>query len=61
MYRAGFATSQEAYDKAVHEVFETLDQIENMLDGKDYLIGNQLTEADVRLFVTAVSLVLGDV
>ncbi|KAF9051453.1 glutathione S-transferase [Panaeolus papilionaceus] len=54
VYRAGFATTQEAYEKAVLEVFDGLDKIEKILTGKDYLVGNTLTEADVRLFVTII-------
>ena len=38
------------------KLFASLDRLEEILDGKNYLIGNQLTEADVRLFVTIVSL-----
>lgn len=48
------AASQEDYDPAVRRVFEALDRLEKILDGKDYLVNNQLTEADVRLFVTIV-------
>lgn len=55
VYKAGFAVSQEAYEKAVYSVFESLDRLEEMLTGKDYLIGDRLTEADIRLFVTIVS------
>lgn len=47
--------SQQAYEKAVHDVFNSLDRVENMLHGKDYLVGHRLTEADIRLFVTIVS------
>ncbi|KAF8893216.1 glutathione S-transferase [Gymnopilus junonius] len=54
VYRSGFATTQEAYSNAVLEVFESLDKVEKLLTGKDYLIGNRLTEADVRLWVTIV-------
>jgi len=54
VYKSGFATSQQAYEKNVVKVFEALDKLEKMLDGKDYLIGNQLTEADVRLYTTIV-------
>ena len=54
VYRAGFATSQEAYDKAVREVFEALDRIEGILSGQRYLTGSQITEADVRLYTTLV-------
>jgi glutathionyl-hydroquinone reductase len=48
------ATTQPAYEKAVDEVFEALDKMEIILTGKDYVMGDQLTEADVRLYVTAV-------
>ncbi|KAL0952076.1 hypothetical protein HGRIS_008712 [Hohenbuehelia grisea] len=54
VYRAGFATNQEPYEKAVLEVFEGLDKLEKLLDQNDYLIGGQLTEADVRTWVTAI-------
>jgi Predicted glutathione S-transferase len=54
VYRAGFATTQEAYEKAVKEVFESLDKVEKLLTGKDYIIGDRLTEADIRLWVTIV-------
>ena len=54
VYRAGFATTQGAYEKAVHEVFEALDKAEKLLTGKDYLVGDMLTEADIRLWVTIV-------
>ena len=54
VYRAGFATTQGAYEKAVHEVFEALDKAEKLLAGKDYLVGDMLTEADIRLWVTIV-------
>ncbi|KAJ7067887.1 glutathione S-transferase [Mycena amicta] len=54
VYRAGFATTQEAYEKAVHIVFGGLDKVEKLLAGKDYLVGGQLTEADVRLWVTII-------
>ena len=52
VYRAGFATSQEAYDAAVHALFERLDWLEERLATRRYLVGEQLTEADVRLFTT---------
>jgi glutathionyl-hydroquinone reductase len=55
VYRAGFATTQVAYEEAFHEVFAMLDELETRLgDGRDYLLGRQFTEADVRLFVTLV-------
>ncbi|GLB42169.1 putative glutathione S-transferase [Lyophyllum shimeji] len=54
VYPSGFATTQEAYEKAVIELFEALDKVEKILAGKDYLVGDKLTEADVRLFVTII-------
>lgn len=52
VYRAGFASTQEAYEEAYNEVFSTLEWLETHLQGKDYVVGNQLTESDIRLFVT---------
>ncbi len=49
VYRAGFATTQGAYDTAVGEVFETLDWLEARLKGQRYLAGDRVTEADWRL------------
>ncbi|KAG6839757.1 hypothetical protein C0991_011912 [Blastosporella zonata] len=54
VYRSGFATSQEAYQKAVVEVFDALDKVEKVLEGKDYLVEDTLTEADIRLWVTII-------
>ncbi|CAI8051193.1 Glutathionyl-hydroquinone reductase YqjG [Geodia barretti] len=54
VYRAGFATKQEPYDVAVRELFAALDRVEAILAGKRYLAGDQLTEADVRLYTTLV-------
>ncbi|RDB28046.1 Glutathione S-transferase omega-like 2 [Hypsizygus marmoreus] len=54
VYRSGFATTQEAYQKAVLEVFAALDKVEKILTGKDYLVAERLTEADVRLWVTII-------
>ncbi|KAJ7163820.1 glutathione S-transferase [Mycena crocata] len=56
VYRAGFATQQQAYEAAVNIVFAGLDKAEKILTGKDYLVGGQLTEADIRLWVTMVCL-----
>lgn len=53
VYKAGFASSQEAYDEAVIRVFETLDMLEERLTG-DYLMGEKLTEVDIRTFVTLI-------
>ncbi len=52
VYRAGFAGNQNAYEKAVDELFDALDHWENVLSQQRYLCGNQLTEADVCLFTT---------
>ena len=54
VYRAGFAKSQQAYETAVTALFDSLDRLEKMLTGKEFLVGGRLTEADVRLFVTIV-------
>ena len=52
VYRCGFAQTQSAYDGAVRELFSTLDQIEKELEGRPYLLGERLTEADLRLIPT---------
>jgi putative glutathione S-transferase len=54
VYRCGFARSQAAYTAAVTALFETLDQLEARLDGRRYLLGDRMTEADWRLFTTLV-------
>ena len=54
VYRAGFATSQGAYEEAFDEVFAELDALETLLVEKRYLAGEYLTEADVRLFTTLI-------
>ena len=54
VYRAGFATTRSAHEKAVREVFDSLDFIDQQLDGHDFLVGDRLTEADVRAFVTLI-------
>lgn len=54
VYRAGFARTQEAYDGAVKDVFDTLDAIDQCLGQSRYLCGERLTEADWRLFPTLV-------
>lgn len=54
VYKAGFATSQEAYEEAVEPLFETLDWLDDRLSTRRYLAGDQVTEADWRLFVTLV-------
>jgi putative glutathione S-transferase len=55
VYRSGFATTQAAYEEAVGPLFDTLDWLEERLsDGRPYLLGGTLTEADWRLFTTLV-------
>ncbi|HJR69115.1 MAG TPA: glutathione S-transferase family protein [Gammaproteobacteria bacterium] len=54
VYRAGFATTQEAYEEAATAVFAALDKVEARLATHRYLTGSQLTEADVRLFTTLI-------
>lgn len=54
VYKAGFATAQAVYNEEVAKVFAALDKLESYLNGKKYLIGDQLTEADIRLFTTLV-------
>jgi putative glutathione S-transferase len=52
VYKAGFATTQEAYEEAVYPLFETLDWLEERLASRRYLMGDAVTEADWRLFTT---------
>ena len=52
VYKAGFATTQSAYDQAFAELFETLDELEGRLGRQRYLAGEVITEADWRLFTT---------
>jgi len=52
VYRAGFATDQDAYEKAYHRLFDRLDWLSDRLAGQRYLVGDTITEADVRLFTT---------
>ncbi|WP_151704396.1 glutathione S-transferase family protein [Nitrincola alkalilacustris] len=54
VYRAGFATSQEAYEEAVTDLFAELDWLEGRLSTQRYLVGGELTEADIRLFTTLI-------
>jgi putative glutathione S-transferase len=54
VYKAGFATSQRAYDSAVRALFTRLDWLEARLARQRYLVGSRLTEADIRLFTTLV-------
>lgn len=54
VYKSGFATTQAAYDAAVTPLFDTLDWLEDRLSQKRYLMGDQITEADWRLWTTLV-------
>ncbi|MGK0293406.1 MAG: putative glutathione S-transferase [Porticoccaceae bacterium] len=54
VYRAGFATTQEAYEAAFDSLFNSLDWVEGLLTKQRYLAGQQLTEADWRLFTTLI-------
>src|SRR6202042_1100823 len=54
VYRAGFATTQEAYEEAVGPLFETLDWLEDRLSSRRFLTGGKVTEADWRLFTTLI-------
>lgn len=54
VYRAGFATSQAAYEEAFRNLFDTLDGIEETLGRQRYLVANDITEADWRLFCTLI-------
>ncbi|KRC92733.1 glutathione S-transferase [Terrabacter sp. Root85] len=54
VYRCGFAGTQDAYDKAYRRLWENLDLLEERLSTRRYLVGDHITEADVRLFTTLV-------
>ncbi|MEO0373651.1 MAG: glutathione S-transferase C-terminal domain-containing protein, partial [Cyanobacteria bacterium P01_A01_bin.17] len=54
VYKCGFATTQEAYEEALQPLFETLDWLNERLAHQRYLTGEQLTEADWRLFTTLI-------
>ena len=54
VYKSGFATSQAAYDDAVHALFDSLDWLEERLSENRYLMGERITEADWRLFTTLI-------
>ena len=54
VYRAGFSTAQDKYEAAVDALFARLDWLEARLSGQRYLVGDRLTEADIRLFTTLV-------
>ena len=54
VYRAGFASTQQAYEEACRDVFEMLDELERRLERRSFVLGERMTETDVRLFVTLV-------
>ncbi|MGH1427456.1 MAG: glutathione S-transferase family protein [Arenicella sp.] len=54
VYKAGFAQTQAAYEKAYDDLFSTLDELETRLQHQKYLLGSIITESDVRLFVTLI-------
>jgi len=54
VYKAGFATTQPAYEEAVRGLFAALDMLEERLRGREWLVGDRMTEADIRLFTTLV-------
>jgi putative glutathione S-transferase len=54
VYRCGFASSQTAYEEAFHLLYASLERVESILRKQRYIAGSQLTEADVRLFVTLI-------
>ncbi len=54
VYKSGFATTQEAYEEAVTDLFDSLDWLDELLGERRYLAGERITEADWRLFTTLV-------
>lgn len=54
VYRSGFAQSQQAHEQAVDELFDALERVERLLQVQEFLCGDVLTEADVRLFTTLI-------
>ena len=52
VYKTGFATNQESYDEAVTSLFDTLDELDQRLTNSKYLLGDEITEADLRLIPT---------
>lgn len=54
VYKTGFASNQEAYEKNYKNLFAALDRIDDRLNGRMFLVGDRLTEADIRLFTTLV-------
>ncbi|OUS35098.1 glutathione-dependent reductase ['Osedax' symbiont bacterium Rs2_46_30_T18] len=54
VYRAGFATTQQAYESAYNQLFDTLEELESHLSSQRFLVGDNITEADWRLFTTLI-------
>ncbi|CAG8625570.1 964_t:CDS:2, partial [Scutellospora calospora] len=54
VYKCGFATSQEAYNKNIGPLFESLDKLEDILSKNEFLVENTFTEADIRLWTTII-------
>lgn len=54
VYKTGFATNQAAYDKSFKELFKTLDEMDKLLGERKFLIGDKITESDVRFFTTLI-------
>lgn len=54
VYKTGFATEQSVYEKELQNLFSGLDYLENRLDTQEWLVGDRMTEADIRLFTTLV-------
>jgi glutathionyl-hydroquinone reductase len=54
VYRAGFSTSQASYQAAVWDIFALLEKLDQRLAAQRYLVGSRMTEADIRVFTTAV-------
>lgn len=54
VYRCGFATKPEPYEEAFDSLFKHLDKVEEILSKSRYLVGNTITEADIRLFTTLI-------
>ena len=54
VYKAGFAKTQKAYDSAINKMFKTLSYLNNYLSDKKFLVGDRLTEADIRLIPTLI-------
>ena len=54
VYKCGFASTQDAYESNYGPLHESLKRLDGLLKGKDYLVGDTLTEADIRLYTTII-------